>query len=88
MKRLPALLLLIIFMGCSRDDPSDSIIGEDQYHQNEEVAENVIVLLEENSTLLSSETDLLNGTYIIKFNNAVPLSIKMVWNCIGCNYRC
>ena len=74
MKKLGFLFaLLILFYGCSSDDSnSDQGTGENPYHQNPEVAENVIIILEENATLTSSEADLINGIYKIDFFNEVP----------------
>lgn len=71
MKKLIFLLSLIIIFGCSKDDPNTTT-DESPYHQNPEIAENVIVLLDENIDLLSSEADLSKGIYTIEFNNAAP----------------
>jgi len=73
MKKLTILFLLTIFLGCSKDDSSDSIPDENPYHQNAEVTENVIVISDENTNLLSSDTDLSNGIYTIEFNDGTPV---------------
>ncbi len=71
MKKLFALIFLLTVVSCSKDDSIDTS-EKSPYHQNPEVAENVIVILDDNSNLLSSETDLFNGIYLIEFNNKAP----------------
>ncbi len=62
MKKLTTLFAFFILFGCSKDDPN-TIPEENSYHQNPEVAENVVVILEESSNLTSSATQLNNGIY-------------------------
>lgn len=71
MKNLAIFFILLLFFGCSKDEPN-SVSDENPYHQNDEVAENVIVISEDNSNLISSETDLSNGIYIIEFESDAP----------------
>lgn len=70
MKKLTILFSLLIFFGCSKDDSSTDENPNNQL--DPEVAENVVIILDENSNLTSSESDLSNGIYNIDFTSEVP----------------
>jgi len=69
MKKLSILLLLTIFFGCNKDDSST---GDDPGQQTEGIEENVVVILDENSDLVSTESELARGIYVIQFNSNPP----------------
>jgi len=69
MKKIIALLFVLILIGCSNDD---SINDVNQGEQKPEIQENVVAILSENSQLISSETDLANGIYSIVFSENPP----------------
>ena len=70
MKKLTIVLTFLIFLGCSKDDSSPDEIPNNQL--GPEVAENVVVILDEDSNLMSSETDINNGIYTIEFSENIP----------------
>lgn len=69
MKKIIALLFVLILIGCSNDD---SINDVNPGEQKPEIQENVVAILSENSQLISSETDLANGIYSIVFSENPP----------------
>ncbi|WP_179353072.1 FISUMP domain-containing protein [Winogradskyella vidalii] len=71
MKNLAIFFSLLLFFGCSKDD-NNTTSDENPNQQDAEVAENVVVISNENSDLISSETDLSNGIYILEFENDPP----------------
>ncbi|WP_460219417.1 TonB-dependent receptor [Psychroserpens sp. MEBiC05023] len=70
MKNLLFLFVLISFFGCSKDDSSN--VEPQIQDPNATIADNVVVVLEESSELISSESELNNGIYKIQFNQVVP----------------
>ena len=78
-------LILFLLLGCSKDDPP-TVYDEDPVQQDpvdpdpddedidQEIilAEDVVVILKENSEITSSNTDLESGTYIIEFTDTPP----------------
>jgi len=70
MKKLTIILTLLILFGCSNDD---SMNEEPQTQDpNAIIADNVVVILAENSELISSESELSSGIYKIQFDQSVP----------------
>ncbi len=70
MKKLIILFSVLIFIGCSKDDPGTVENSDNQI--DSEVADNVVVILDVNSNLTSSESDLDNGLYVIEFTSDLP----------------
>ncbi|WP_299124402.1 hypothetical protein [uncultured Winogradskyella sp.] len=70
MKKLTILLTLLIFFGCSKDDSRADENPDNQL--DPEVAENVVIILDDKSNLTSSESDLNSGIYNIDFTSEVP----------------
>lgn len=69
MKKLTFLFAIFILLnGCNKDD---EITHKDE-QENTEIKENVVAILEENSQITSSETDLENGVYSIQFSGNPP----------------
>ena len=80
--RLAIALLysFIILLGCSKDepatiyeeptqqDPGDSVSDDQDFI----IADNVVVILDDNSEIISSESDLENGSYSIEFLETPP----------------
>ena len=70
MKKLIILFTLLIFFGCSEDDSTNE---EPQTQDpNATIADNVVVILEDNSELISSESELSTGIYKFQFTQSVP----------------
>jgi hypothetical protein len=70
-----SICLLIIANSCSKDsNPSNSDDPNTQnpYVQNPDVAENIVLITDSNSQVVSSESDLANGVYKINFTGSVP----------------
>ncbi|OEK08934.1 hypothetical protein A8C32_13575 [Flavivirga aquatica] len=70
MKKLTILFTLLIFFGCSKDDSNTNENPNNQL--DPEVAENVVTILDDNSNLTSSASELNNGIYNIDFTSEVP----------------
>ncbi|MFC0605860.1 hypothetical protein [Winogradskyella pulchriflava] len=70
MKKLTIFFSILIFFGCSNDDSNTDENTDNQL--DPEVAENVVIILDDNSNLTSSESDLNNGIYNIDFASEVP----------------
>jgi len=82
MKALVKMFVFLILIGCSSDEPS-KIYDENPIQQdpqddpnseNQEpiLYENVVSILDSKSQIISSESDLLNGIYIIEFSETPP----------------
>lgn len=78
MKKLVLLLFLLIITGCSNDDSvvntndDGTIIDENPTQQETVLADNVVGIIDDKSQIVSSETELANGTYIIEFSGTPP----------------
>ncbi|RED42618.1 hypothetical protein DFQ10_10825 [Winogradskyella eximia] len=70
MKKIVILFSLILIFGCSSDDSKSEEVQEQD--PNAIIADNVVVILEENSELMSTESEILNGTYVIQFSESIP----------------
>ncbi|WP_026449954.1 hypothetical protein [Aequorivita capsosiphonis] len=70
MKKIAILLSLLILFGCLEDD-SNSEESEAQ-DPNAIIADNVVVILAENSELISADLELESGLYKIRFNETPP----------------
>lgn len=69
MRIITLLILLCILFNCSKNEP----INEDSPNQNpEEIADNVVIISQDDSNIISSPSDLVNGIYKVQFNNGVP----------------
>jgi len=66
MRRIPILALFILLLTCSKEDnlPAEQ--------SNSEVADNVLILRENNTDVISTEEEILNGIYKIEFTGNPP----------------
>lgn len=78
MKKLIPLLFLLIITGCSNDDSfvntfdDDTINDENPTSQELVLQDNVVAIKDDNSEIVSSESDLANGIYSIEFSETPP----------------
>lgn len=73
MKKLIILtLIVLIFNSCSEEN---DVIDDNSQNPEPvgEIADNVVIILEENSELLSTESELTQGTYKIQFDSTIPV---------------
>ncbi len=78
-KAILVLLGFIILMACAKDDepkPNTPTVPESTEDpvpelENPKIADNVVVILDDTSDLVSSETDIENGIYIIEYTGDV-----------------
>ena len=66
------ICLLVCINSCSKSDTNDTDNFVDSYQQNPDIAENIILIEEERTQILSTDAELLNGIYNVEFSGSVP----------------
>ena len=69
MRNFYCLLLILLIFACS-DDKSNNAQNQDS--NDEPVAENVVVVWDDDSDLISTEDEISNGLYKIEFASEIP----------------
>ncbi len=71
MKKLILLLFLVLFsLGCSNDDDNKPVI--DPETELPKIAENVVVISDDISNLISTKAELLSGIYVLEYSGTIP----------------
>ena len=64
------ICLLVCINSCSKSDTNDTDNFVDSYQQNPDIAENIILIEEERTQILSTDAELLNGIYNVEFSGS------------------